>query len=178
MNIGDIKAAVGVIRCLREDWNRAAVEGQITTLAGIEKYSHADVLWVAITIASDFNNRSPVTLTMKAEERLTELHSKTAANRTPGPRESDKGFLCDVCTKPERDCQTDATNLDGIDHAYISARQAKHARDQMPAGGRIAAARARAAIDRDVSKISAGFKLPADVTDQKPQPQIQEEEAS
>jgi hypothetical protein len=113
---------------------------------------------------------------MKAEERLTELHSKTAVNRTPGPRESDKGFLCDVCTKPERDCQTDVTNLEGIDHAYVSARQAKLARDQMPAGGRIAAARARAAIERDVKKISAGFKLPADIASD--QLQIQEEEAS
>jgi hypothetical protein len=173
MNLGNIKAAVALVRTIREDWPLRSVEGQVTELA--DSYPHPDVVYVCVAIAENRNNLHAATLTLKAPRILEELHTRTATVRTrTGGNGGDKSYLCDVCSKPQRDCQTDATNLNGEDHAFISAATRNEDRDQMHTDGRIAAARANA-----LSKAAGGlFALPADVTSPThPEPQ-QEEEAS
>jgi hypothetical protein len=114
-----------------------------------------------VTIAENRNNHAPVTLTMKAKDLIAELYAKTSVNRTPGPGKTDKGSLCDICTKPESDCQSAATNLNGSDHAFVNMARAEFNRNQQHADGRIAAARANA-LDR-VAKSGRLFRGMADI---------------
>jgi hypothetical protein len=176
MLLGDIKAAYTVIGSLRMDmadqWDRRQTEAQIQELAGT--YDHPDVLWICCVVARDPNNRAPVMLQKLAPRIYEKLHAKVASNPTPGPRKTEGGFLCDICTKPEGQCQSAVTNLNGIDHAYVSAKRAQDERDRIDPGGRKAAAR-KQAFERAGRRV---FESVTDVTDQKPQPQIQEEEAS
>lgn len=172
MDLGNIKAAVAVVRTIREDWPLRSVEGQVTELA--DNYPHPDVLYVCVAIAENRNNQYAATLTLKAPMILEQLHTKTATVRTRTGGGGDKSYLCDVCTKPERACQTAANNMNGSDHAFVNVSRRNLDRDQMHADGRIAAARAGA-----IAKATSGlFALPADVTNPAhPEPQ-QEEEAS
>lgn len=167
MDLGNIKAAVSVVRTIREDWPIRAVEGQVTELA--DNYPHPDVLYVCVAVAEDKNNQFASTLTMRAPTILDRLHSKTATVRTRNGSSGrrDDSYLCDVCTKPERDCQTAATNLNGADHPFKTIAAAEIERE-----------RQRYVRQFPQSRDLGIGVLPADVTTtQHPEPQ-QEEEAS
>lgn len=158
MELKNIKAAAVVVRTIRDEWNPRTIEAQLTEMA--DNWPHADVLYAAVIIASDMSNQFPATLSMKAGKVLEKLHTKTATIRTKtGGTGDGKGYLCDVCTKPERDCQTAATNMNGCDHAFVNVARRNLDRDQMHADGRIAAA--RAVLIGEAAK--SMFKMPADV---------------
>ena len=185
MTLGNIKAAVGVVRTIREDWPLRSVEGQVTELA--DNYSHPDVLYVCVAIAEDRNNQFAATLTLKASKILERLHEKTATVRTrTSGGGSDQNYLCDVCTKPQRDCQTAMTNLDGVDHAFKSMRRAETERVAERAANNPIRVEAKAEVSKHWRPPTKGTpggwsnvgQLPADVTNPThPEPQ-QEEEAS
>lgn len=131
MTISNIKAAAVVVRTIREDWDQRTITDQVNTLAA--EYNHRDVLYACVTIAEDMRNRSPVTLSIKAADIIAKLHEKTRTPRTYSAGRRDDGFLCDVCNKPQAQCQTAATNLDGIDHAFKSIRHAEQERERQRA---------------------------------------------
>lgn len=131
MGIGDIKAAVTVVRTIREDWPQRAVEGQVTELA--DNYPHPDVLYACVAIAEDRNNQFAATLSMKAPQVLERLHTKTATVRTRTGSHGRKGFLCDICNKTQAECQTSVSNINGSDHAFISAAAGQAERERQTA---------------------------------------------
>ena len=161
MTIGNIKAAAMQIRTIREDWDLRTVTDQINTLAS--EHNHRDVVYACITIAEDMNNRSPVTLSIKAADVIAKLHEKTRIPRTFSAGRRDEGFLCDVCTKTEAQCQSAATNLDGIDHAFKSIRKAEAEREQQRAANNPERVEAKAEVARHKTDL---FALPADVLEQ------------
>lgn len=170
MNIGNISAAVTVVRTIREDWDIRLVRGQIETLADGD-YTHADILWVCVTVAENRNNRAPTMLTSLAQELISKLHEKTAVNRTwtgsPGRR--DDGFLCDKCNKTEQQCQSAAGNLDGRDHAFVSIRRAEVEREQQRAANSPERMEAKAEFARHKTGL---FAMPADIDHhQHPEPE-------
>lgn len=167
MTIGNIKVAAMQIRTIREDWDLRSVTDQVNTLAA--EYNHRDVVYACIAIAEDMNNRSPVTLSIKAADVITKLHEKTRTPRTYSAGRRDDGFLCDVCNKTEAQCQSAATNLDGIDHAFKSIRYAEQERERERAANSPVRAEAKAEFARHKTDL---FALPADVTHpQHPEPE-------
>jgi hypothetical protein len=176
MELKNIKAAAVVVRTIREDWNPRTIESQLTEMA--DNWPHADVLYAAVMIASDMSNQFPATLSMKAGKVLERLHTKTATIRTKTGGGGDKSYLCDVCTKPERDCQTAATNMNGSDHAFVNVARRNLDRDQMHADGRIEAAKATARADALDRATKGMFALPSDVKNVHIPTDPQQEEAS
>lgn len=167
MTIGNIKAAVAVVRTIREDWDQRSVGDQVNTLAA--EHTHRDVVYACITIAEDINNRSPVTLSIKAADVIAKLHEKTRSPRTYSAGRRDEQFLCDTCNKPEGTCMSAATNLDGIDHMFKSIRQAEAEREQQRAANNPIRVEAKAEVARHKGDL---FALPADVTTpQHPEPE-------
>lgn len=119
MTIGDIRAAVGVVRCVRDDWPAHLVEGEIARLA--EEYTKSDVLYAITRIADDPSNRAPLMLTLKAPEIIEKLHAKTAGPRTPGPEVLNKMSNCFICMKRRDVCQQSAGNRgSNKDHDFVS----------------------------------------------------------
>jgi hypothetical protein len=168
---GEVRGLATFLCSMREDWQPIPVRAALEKL---QKYSPVVVAEVCTAIALDHSNQYPVMLSMKGEEMIRRKHDQRGKARTGGGNKLPDQFKCDVCGKVQSACQSDATNLNGADHAFISAAQRNDDRDQMHADGRIAAARANA-----ISKAAGGlFALPADVTNPThPEPQ-QEEEAS
>lgn len=123
MTIGDIRAAIGVVRTLRDDWALQQVESQVAELA--DEYTHEDVLYALVVIARDPSNRAPMMIGVKAPDIIAKLHTKTAGPRTPGPDRIDKGRLCAVCSRREDHCQNSAGNRGDDYHAFISMRDAE-----------------------------------------------------
>lgn len=166
MTIGNIKAAAMLIRTIREDWDLRGVTDQVNTLAA--EYNHRDVVYACITVAEDMNNRSPVTLSIKAADIITKLHEKTRSPRTFSAGRRDDGFLCDVCNKTEAQCQSAATNLDGIDHAFKSIRYAEQERERERAVNSPVRAEAKAEFARHKTDL---FAMPADIDQPTPEPE-------
>lgn len=167
MTLPHIRAACIVIQTIREDWDRRAVEGQVTELA--DNYDHPDVLYACVAIARDLNNRAPTMLTIKAGDIIGRLHAKTATVRTHSAGRRDEQFLCDVCNKPQGTCESVPTNLDGRDHSFVSIRRAEVLREQERAANSPIRAEAKAEFARHKTDL---FALPADVTEpQHPEPE-------
>lgn len=172
MTIGNIKAAAQVVRTIREDWDFRSVTDQVNTLAA--EYTHRDVVYACITVAEDLNNRSPVTLSIKAADVIARLHEKTRSPRTFSAGRRDEQFLCDTCNKPEGTCMSAATNLDGSDHLFKSIRQAEAEREKQRLANSPERMEAKAEVARHKTDL---FALPADVTHpQHPEPE--QEQAS
>jgi len=169
MTIGNIKAAVAVVRTIREDWDQRSVTDQVNTLAA--DYNHRDVLYAAVTVAEDLNNRSPVTLSIKAADVISKLHEKTRAPRTFSAGRRDDAFLCDTCNKTEGVCMSAATNLDGSDHMFKSIRQAELEREQQRAANSPERMEAKAEVARHKGDL---FAMPADI-DQHIHPEPEQE---
>lgn len=165
MTIGNIKAAAAVVRTIREDWDQRAVTDQVNTLAA--EYTHRDVVYACITIAEDMNNRSPITLSIKAADVIAKLHEKTRAPRTYSAGRRDDAYLCDVCNKTEANCMTAATNLDGTDHLFKSIRQAEVERERERAANSPERVEAKAEFARHKTGL---FAMPADI-DQPTEPE-------
>jgi len=165
MTIGNIKAAAAVVRTIREDWDQRAVTDQVNTLAA--EYTHRDVVYACITIAEDMNNRSPITLSIKAADVIAKLHEKTRTPRTYSAGRRDDAFLCDVCNKTEANCMTAATNLDGSDHLFKSIRQAEVERERERATNSPERVEAKAEFARHKTGL---FAMPADI-DQPTEPE-------
>jgi hypothetical protein len=124
MTIGDIRAAVGVVRTLRgDDWAFAQVESQVAQLA--EDYTHEDVVYALVVIARDPQNRAPMMLALKAPEVIAKLHAKTAGPRTPGPDKLDKLAHCSVCNLRRDRCQQSAGNQGDDRHNFLSYKDAE-----------------------------------------------------
>lgn len=174
MELGNVRAAVSVVRTIRDDWDQRMVQGQIEQMS--LEYPHKDVVYAAIEIAEDLRNGSPVTLTMKAGDILEKLHAKTPTRKPGTRRGGQEQWLCDVCGMTRHQCEQQAGNLNGEDHTFRSITAAEADREkqrnqrEFPPGG------------RDLSDYAFG-RLPADVaalsnpTTQNPEPQ-QEEAAS
>lgn len=163
MELGNIRAAVTVVRTIRDDWDQRMIQGQLEQMS--LDYPHADVLYAAVVIAEDRRNGSPVTLTMKAGDILDVLHAKTPTRKPAARRGGQEQWLCDVCGLTRHQCEQQAGNLNGADHLFRSITDAeaerekqRHVRDFPPGG-------------RDLSDYSFG-RLPADVTEpQHPEPE-------
>lgn len=131
MGIGDIRAAVTVVLSIRDDWaeHRRAVAGQIEALAG--DYDHPDVLYVAVVVARNPDNRSPSMLTTLAPKILAKLHAKQASNPTRGTGGRIKNqYACDTCGLTRDLCEQQAGNLDGADHLFKTITQAEAEREK------------------------------------------------
>ena len=163
MELGNVRAAVTVVRTIRDDWDQRSIQGQIEQMS--LEYPHADVLYAAVTIAEDRRNGSPVTLSMKAGEVLNRLHAKTPAARPGKRRQGQEQWLCDVCGLTRDLCEQQAGNLDGSDHQFKTIKDAEAEREK------------QRYVREYPQKRDFGIgKLPADVTHQQhPEP---EQEAS
>jgi hypothetical protein len=150
MELKNIKAAAVVVRTIRDDWNPRTIEAQLTEMA--DNWPHADVLYAAVMIASDMSNQFPATLSMKAGKVLERLHTKTATIRTHTGSSGRKGFLCDVCSKTESECQNAITNIDGVDHPFISATAGQAERERQTAGREAARLEAIEVARRSLTK--------------------------
>jgi hypothetical protein len=176
MTVGEARGLATFLRSIRgdEEWQTSKILNALAKLQD-EGYTTQDITEACTAIALDRSNLYATMLSIKAPEMIAKKHAAKVNLRTGGPsRRGDDSFLCDVCGKSEGRCQSDATNLNGSDHAFVNVSRRDLDRDQMHADGRIAAARANA-----ISKAASGlFALPADVTNPThPEPQ-QEEEAS
>ncbi|HEY3559633.1 MAG TPA: hypothetical protein VGL05_19325 [Kribbella sp.] len=158
MTLPHVRAACIVVQTLREDWDRRAVEGQVTELA--DTYDHPDVLYACVVVARDLNNRAPTMLTVKASDIISRLHSKTATVRTATPGRRDEQFLCDVCNKPQGTCESVPTNLDGRDHSFVSIRRAEAERERERAANNPIRVEAKAEVARHKTDL---FAMPADI---------------
>ena len=153
MTLPHIRAACVVVQTLREEWDRRAVEGQVTELADL--YDHPDVLYACVTIARNLDNRAPVTLTMKAGEIIGRLHAKTATVRTrTGGRRNDQ-YACDTCGLTRDLCEQQAGNLDGADHLFKTIAAAELEREKQ-----------RYVREFPMKRDLGVGQLPADVTQQ------------
>lgn len=137
MGIGDIRAAVTVIRSIREDWDYRAIEQAISDLAAGD-YDHPDILAACITIARNQDNRAPITLKLKAPDVINQARG---GDRTPRrsyrPGRTDTRYVCDYCLKPESHCQLTAANTGELrDHDYISVADADRERAKARTGQR------------------------------------------
>jgi hypothetical protein len=169
MTPGEIKGLATFICSMREDWQPIPVRAALEKL---EKYSPVDVAEVCTVIALDASNQYPVMLSMKGVEMIRAKHEGKGKPRSTGNKLPDQ-FKCDVCGKVRSICQSAANNLNGSDHAFVSAAERNQDRDEMHADGRIseavAVARAKA-LDRATR--GGMFALPADVTQpQHPEPE-------
>ena len=76
MTLPHIRAACVVVQTLRDDWDRRAVEGQVTELADL--YDHPDVLYACVAIARDLNYRAPIMLTTSPARAFNETPLSTS----------------------------------------------------------------------------------------------------
>jgi hypothetical protein len=129
MTIPDINALTVVVRTLREDWaDQRAVRDQITQLA--ENYDQPDIAYAAVVIARDLQNRSPVTLSIKAPDIIARLHTRPSSGpRTPGPSTLEDNWRCDVCGLRVDQCQASAGNRGDDWHEFMSVADAEAQRD-------------------------------------------------
>jgi hypothetical protein len=154
MSPGELRGLATFLCSIREDWENVQVRAALEKLQG---YSLVDVAEVCTEIARNRSNHYPVMLSTKGVETLRNKHLKGVRSRASG-RVPDH-FKCDVCGKVRSNCLNAASNLNGADHAFISAAEGDANRDEMHADGRIANARAEA-----ISKAAGGlFALPRDV---------------
>jgi len=153
MSPGELRGLATFLCSIRDDWEAVQVRAALEKLQG---YSLVDVAEVCTEIARNRSNQFPVMLGMKGAEMIRAKHggkNKPRTNQIP-----DK-YKCDICTLVRSKCQSAANNLNGADHAFVSAAERNEDRDEMHADGRIAAARAEA-----ISKATGGlFALPRDV---------------
>jgi hypothetical protein len=153
MSPGELRGLATFLCSIRDDWQPVQVRAALEKLQGC---SLVDVAEVCTEIARNRANQYPVMLSMKGAEMIRAKHggkNKPRSNQIPDQ------YKCDICTLVRSKCQSAATNLNGRDHAFVSAAERNEDRDEMHADGRIAAARADA-----ISKAAGGlFALPRDV---------------
>lgn len=131
MTIGDIRAAIGVARTLRDDWQFQQTEAAIAKIA--DEYTHEDILYAIVVIARDPNNRAPMMIGVKAPDIIARLHAKVAGPRTPGPSRRDKTWLCSICGMRRDVCESSAANRGEDRHEFIAIRDAEA---NLPSGHR------------------------------------------
>jgi hypothetical protein len=174
MTVGEARGLATFLRSIRgdEEWQTPKILNALAKLQD-EGYSTQDITEACTAIALDKSNKFATMLSIKAPEMIARKHEQKVKPRTSGGKLPDQ-FKCDVCGKVESKCQSDATNLNGQDHAFDSVAARNIDRDQMHADGRIAAARANA-----ISKATSGlFALPAEVANVHIPTDPQEEAAS
>jgi hypothetical protein len=170
---GELRGLATFLVSIRDDWQPVPVRAALEKLQG---YSLPDVAEVCTEIARNRSNQYPVMLAMKGVEMLRDKHQKGGRSRASG-KVSDQ-FKCDVCGKVRSNCLTAASNLNGSDHAFVSAAERNEDREQMHADGRIEAAKAAARADA-LDRASKGmFALPRDVANVHIPTDPQQEEAA
>lgn len=154
---GELRGLATFLCSIRDDWQAVPVRAALEKLQG---HSLVDVAEVSTEIARNRSNQYPVMLSLKGEEMIRAKQGSKA--RSSSQRIPDK-YKCDVCTLVRSKCQSVASNLNGRDHAFVSAAERDEDREEMHADGRMADAVAEARATTLERATKGMFALPRDV---------------
>ncbi len=123
MTIGEIRSLTTHLATMRDDWPQSQILHQVNKLAE-EGYSVVDLTAACAEVAAS-KQYAVTILGIVVPEVITARHTQNTQPKRRRHFTPDAARICDICTKPERVCQSTAVNLGHLrDHEFVSVEEA------------------------------------------------------